>query len=280
VEVSRVEKSLKGLPLVDLRYFDKIGSTNEEALAWAQAGALDMALVIANEQTAGRGRLGRSWFTPPDAALAISLVLRPPGEGIDRAATTQWNISRYTALGSLAVCLALKEVFSLRAMIKWPNDVLLEGRKVAGVLAEALWVGGTLEAVVLGIGVNVQPASVPAAGMVNYPATCVEAVLGRSVDRLELLRWILLHLVDLRGQLSRPGFIEIWQDHLAFLGEWVDVQFVLPSGDTSTRSGWIRGLDAEGRLRLQDQSGEISGLAFGEILHQTFHFSKPAHPPE
>ncbi|PIZ25632.1 MAG: biotin--[acetyl-CoA-carboxylase] ligase, partial [Chloroflexi bacterium CG_4_10_14_0_8_um_filter_57_5] len=135
-----LRRTLSDLPLGGVRYYEQTGSTNDVALAWASAGAPDLALVIADEQTAGRGRLGRKWVTPPGAALAFSLVLRP--RPVERDV-----IPLYSALGALAVVSALEEKYGLKPEIKWPNDVLVRGRKLCGILAEAVWLGSQAESV-------------------------------------------------------------------------------------------------------------------------------------
>src|SRR5271169_6463108 len=112
-----LQAALRDLPLGGLRFFESIGSTNDEALAWASQDASDLSIVIADEQTSGRGRLGRKWFTPPKSALAFSLILRPAADEIRYPA-------RVTGLGALALTDAVSK-FGLRAQIKWPNDVLL-----------------------------------------------------------------------------------------------------------------------------------------------------------
>src|SRR5512141_2769024 len=112
---NELSAALAGLPLGGLRFFTTIGSTNDEALAWAAEGAPDQSLVVADEQTAGRGRAGRRWHTPPGAALAISLILRPTP--VERTLP-----ARTTGLAALAItqcCTAM----NLQASIKWPNDV-------------------------------------------------------------------------------------------------------------------------------------------------------------
>src|SRR5512146_1632742 len=113
---NELKKALSKLPVGDVRYFDSIGSTNNEALAWAASGAEDLSLVIADEQTAGRGRLSRKWFTPPGTALAFSLILRP-------SAQEKAHLTRIVGLAALAVVDALQQR-GLVAQIKWPNDVL------------------------------------------------------------------------------------------------------------------------------------------------------------
>ncbi|MEJ5226089.1 MAG: biotin--[acetyl-CoA-carboxylase] ligase, partial [Anaerolineales bacterium] len=205
---------LSSLPLGGLRYFDSVGSTNDEALAWAAQGAPDLALVAADEQTRGRGRMGRAWLTPPGAALAFSLVLRPHGAEMS-------DIALMSGLGALALCDVL-ETHGLAAQIKWPNDVLVNRRKLAGILVEAVWMGERVESVVLGMGVNVLPEAAPPDDQVLFPATSV-AGAGAAVDRWALLRDILAALVRRRAELGQPGFIADWARRLAFSGEPVQV---------------------------------------------------------
>ena len=147
-------EQLSRLPVPAYRYLESVTSTNDLALAWAEDGAPDGALVIADTQTAGRGRMTRRWLTPPHSALALSLVLRPNPQEAARLAL-------FSPLGGLALSTALEEQFNLQPQIKWPNDVLLDGKKTAGILAESVWQDGSVQAVVLGIGVNVSPLSVP-----------------------------------------------------------------------------------------------------------------------
>jgi len=268
VVTSQVREALKGLQLGALRVYKTTGSTNTDAASWVQEGAPDLALVIADEQTTGRGRMGRTWHTPPGAALAFSLVLRPSSPETSPSGTSSWNAARYSALGALAVCQMLRKHYGLDAKIKWPNDVLLAGLKTAGVLVEAQWEGSYLSAVILGIGLNVTLASVPAAEQLNYPATCVESVLGHTVPRLELLHSILVELLSWRERMWEVDFIQSWEQHLALRGEWVEVRSEKPSGEVQTRVGCVLGLDEAGRLRLQDQGGEVLTVSFGELHSQ------------
>lgn len=249
-----VEQAVAGLPIQEVRYYPQVGSTNDVAARWAEAGANDLALVIADEQTAGRGRGGRRWFTPSGAALALSLVLRP------RAWETHGALTRFTGLGALAVCEALEHSYGLNPAIKWPNDVLLEGRKLAGVLAEGHWLGDTIQALILGIGINIAPQAVPPDELLNFPATCLETALGRPVDRLVVLRAILQALVRARLALASPAFIHAWEARLAYQGS--PVQAFTPTGEVVT--GQILGLTVEGYLRLQAVSGELLTLKAGD----------------
>jgi BirA family biotin operon repressor/biotin-[acetyl-CoA-carboxylase] ligase len=275
MNLHELEEALVGLPLGAIRYYDQIGSTNTEAALWAEAGSPDLALVIADEQTDGRGRLDRKWFTPPGSALAFSVVLKHIGQAeAQRPVFKIRDINNalcplipvhLTALGALAVNQALRLEYGLSAQIKWPNDVLLERRKVAGVLVEAYWHGDQLATAILGIGINVTQSAIPPEGELIFPATCVEAALSRPVPRLELLRFILAQLLHWKEQLGKLEFLNTWEDQLAFRGEWV---YLIPPTGGSTlqkRQAQVLGLDEQGYLKLRDRAGEIITLQSGEI---------------
>jgi BirA family biotin operon repressor/biotin-[acetyl-CoA-carboxylase] ligase len=268
---TQLEKILADLSLGGVRYFDSVGSTNDEAAQWAAQGAPDLALVVTDQQTAGRGRAGRHWFTPPSAGLAFSIVIYPTLED-------SGSVSRMTALGALAVCDALKNRYHLPAKIKWPNDVLVGEKKVAGVLVEAQWTGDRLGSLILGIGINVSPESVEDAQarepLLRFPATCVDKELGRSVDRMELLYAVLAGILRWRPRLIAPDFLRAWEANLAYRDEWVQI---IPSGNTGELSpmdgktpsplqeGQVIGLSNDGSLKLRTRTGEVQSLQFGEV---------------
>ena len=258
--------ALSDLPIGQVRFLERIDSTNSEARRWIEAGAPDLALVVADEQTAGRGRQGRKWFTPPGAALAFSLVLRQamvPSNDPDGQIIPALSM-RLTALGALAVCQAIRKRYNLLTEIKWPNDVLLQRRKLAGVLVEAQWQGDQLQAAILGIGINIAPDSVPVAGGLLYPATCLQKALRRPVDRIALLHDVLDEILSWRNKINEPDFLNAWEALLAFKGEWMIVYENDPAGSAS-RQGIVLGLDVQGRLRLKDRSGEEFRLLTGEL---------------
>jgi len=273
MDQASLEKLLSGLPLGGMRYFNTIGSTNDLAARWAAAGAPDHSLVVADEQTAGRGRMQRRWLTPPGAALAFSLVLSPASLVLSSSSLVLSPsglevdfpelMPRLAALGALAVCDTLNAALPpmLPAQIKWPNDVLATRRKLAGVLAEAHWHGDQLQAVILGIGINVAPDSVPPAEALDFPATCLEVVLESSVDRWELLRAVLVKLLEWRQRLDSADLVKAWERRLAFRGEWVRL---LQEG-ASPLEGQVLGLNPDGALRLRLRSGEVAAFSAGEI---------------
>ncbi len=254
VDEAVIKHILESLHLGGWQYHPCVGSTNDLALAWAKQGAPDWSLVLADTQTTGRGRAGRQWVTQPGSALAISLVLRPtPAEEV--------HIPRFTALAALGLVRALEQR-GLRAKLKWPNDVLLAGQKAAGVLVEADWQGERLDALVVGMGVNVTPESVPEPDQLRYPAISVSDIYGAPVDRWELLRDILLEMMALRRRLPDETFLEAWNNALAFRGDWV--RFRQPGGEPQRVK--ILRVGSEGALLYETREGHTESALAGEIL--------------
>ncbi len=169
----------------------------------------------------GAGDCSDAGLRQPQAGLAMSLVLRQT-QSLNPD-TSSLLLSRLTGLGAVGVSAALQASYQLEAQIKWPNDVLLKGRKVAGVLAEAYWRGDLLEGVVLGIGVNITPQAVPPETELNFPATSVEGETRTPIDRLALLHAILEKIIFWRSRLAMPEFLQAWELHLAYKGEWVRI---------------------------------------------------------
>jgi BirA family transcriptional regulator, biotin operon repressor / biotin---[acetyl-CoA-carboxylase] ligase len=253
MDEASLKTTLHEIPLGGLRFFPSIGSTNDDALAWATEGAKDMSLVVADEQTAGRGRMGRRWLTPSGSALAFSLILRPQGrEGA--------FIGRFSGLGALALVGALKK-HGVAAQIKWPNDVLIREKKTAGILAEVVWMGAEVESVVLGMGVNVAPESIPPSGGLNFPATCIQSEEPGKLLRFDLLKDILTELISLRATLTTDEFLHAWESALAFRDRTVRVWI----GATEQVDGQILGLEMDGSLRVKITGGEIRAIQFGEV---------------
>lgn len=257
MDISQIVFHLSGIPIPEVKYFDQTGSTNDDAIAWILAGAPDGSLVIANRQTEGRGRLGRRWITQPGSALAFSLILRPtPAE--------QVVSGLFTALGALAISRALEIELGLQPEIKWPNDILLNRKKVAGILVESSWIGDTLQGLVLGIGLNISPEAVPPPDQLIYPATSVEEAAGRPVSRLELLRAISGQIFEWRAKIGDPVFRSAWEDRLAFKGEWVSIHEAADP-EAAPVNGEVIGLDPSGSLVLRLASGDLVSVVAGDV---------------
>ncbi len=165
---SLLDESLRGPFGRPFRLFQETDSTNERALEWLQDGAPEGAVVVADHQTAGRGRRGRSWESRPGTALLFSIVLRPrgPAEVVELLTTT---------LG-VACAAALERVCSVTVGLKWPNDVMVDDRKLGGILVESRVTGGAMDGAVAGIGINVRWPSLAEGSEFPTPATSITAV--------------------------------------------------------------------------------------------------------
>lgn len=245
-------QAVAGLSFTKAEFFESVGSTNDIVAAWAADGARGPCLAAADEQTQGRGRQGRRWHTPPGSALAFSLLLPAP-VGFQSS-----QLGRVSGLGALAVCEAL-DTLGVATEVKWPNDVLAYGRKLCGVLPEAHWAGNHLQALLLGIGINVAAHSVPAAGDLSFPATSVEEAAGRQVAAHELLRAVLQRVLTWLPQLSTPEFLHAWERQLAYRNQAVHLQT-----EPAPVVGVLLGLAPDGSLRL-DVNGEERSYQAGQV---------------
>jgi BirA family biotin operon repressor/biotin-[acetyl-CoA-carboxylase] ligase len=266
---SSLDTALADINLPAVRFFQSLDSTNDEAWRWFEVGAPHCALVVADAQTSGRGRFHRQWVTVKESGLAFSILLSFPP-------LNQKYVNRLIGLGALAVCKTLQDIYHLPARIKWPNDILLYLRKVAGVLVETRWEGEQLIAAVMGIGINIAPPSInpdnlPSEGLA-FPATCVENELGDKVDRVELLHAILNTLLGLLPELSSVSIMNMWESSLSFLNQWVELsndRTIHHSGlevlSPKVQVAKVLGLGPDGSLKLVTISGEVLKVPVGEI---------------
>lgn len=245
---------LAGTPITEVRYFESIGSTNDAALEWAARGAPDGALVAANHQTNGRGRNQRKWITRAGQALAFSVVFKPLPEN-------PAGIAFYSPMCALAVS-SMLEKFGLSPQIKWPNDVLLDRRKISGILVESSWQGEKVETVVCGIGINIASTSLNPSDRVLFPASSIEQELGKQVDRWEVLIEVAQGLFHWREKLGTKEFLQAWEGRLAFRGEWVRIE----QDGQEALTGKVEGIDANsGSLRLVTATDEMVHIAAGDV---------------
>lgn len=231
------------------QYYDAVDSTNDLAQAWLREGAQPGAVVIADEQLKGRGRKGRIWHTPPGVALAVSVVLRPP----------QTALHQVSMLGALAVSDLLTETGVTDVGIKWPNDVQLNGRKVCGILPEAVWHGEQLLGVVLGMGVNVR---VDFTGTdLETTAISIEPALGKTFDRAELIARLLAHVDHWALLFGSDVLFNAWCGRLNMLGKPVRIV-----EENTATSGIAESVDADGVLLLRLLDGSTRRIIAGDVL--------------
>jgi BirA family biotin operon repressor/biotin-[acetyl-CoA-carboxylase] ligase len=233
-------------------FHEEIGSTNSEAMRLAESGSPHGTLVLAESQTSGKGREGRQWITLPGTSLAFSVILHP-----SQISTDQWL--KVVGLGALSVSDTLSEI-GLPARIKWPNDVLLSGKKVAGILAETKWVGEDIEYTVLGVGLNVTQDAIPPDAEFDFPATSVAEVLGRSLDREDLFISILENVWKYLQAIDTPDLIAVWQSNLAYLD-----QEVLVRKANVEKTGRLIGLTQKGELKISESSGREIVIGYGDV---------------
>lgn len=246
--------TLADLPQISFNYFDEIPSTNDTTLEWMRAGGKEYSLVIADSQSSGKGRQDRKWITRAGTALAFSLIFFPTHIEAKR-------LSLFSPLGAIAVAAALESNYGLHPQIKWPNDVLLNRKKVCGILSEAQWNNDNLAGLVLGIGVNVKKDSVLRSDPLRFPATSIEMETGMEIDRASLLKAILQNLFKWRPEIGSDKFRQYWLDHLAFRGEAVTVQ----SETDSPVSGILRAVAQDGNLEIELESGKIASFIMGDV---------------
>lgn len=260
---------LAALQLNHIEYRQSIDSTSNLAADWAASEYPDKSLIVADEQTSGRGRADHHWHTPPNAAIALSLLLRPTTNEL--AMLEKNRLQRFTGLGALAVCKALESNFNISPKIKWPNDILLNQKKLSGVLVETHWLGNELTAIVIGIGINIASSSIPKANMLDYPATCLENMINKSVDRTRLIKEILAALLQLRIEITSSSFISQWEERLA----WLNSNVLVKQADKTEKKAVLEGLDQQGRLKLRYINGKKLNLQAEEVRIRPFVDSSP-----
>ena len=240
-----------------LHFFDTIDSTNTYAARLAREGASEGTAVIADSQSGGKGRLGRSWISPPGVNLYLSAILRPPVPAV--------TVPQLNLLAAVAVADTIVQVCSLTPAIKWPNDVLVGGKKVCGILAEMQTETGTLRAVVLGIGVNLNAPLDAFPEELREKASSLFLAGGRLVDRSAFTVALLTHLEKLYVLWLEGGFSTlrpVWEHHAA----WMMGQQITVAAPDGTVAGTVLGLDSDGALLLREgDSGTPRRLLAGDV---------------
>ena len=232
-----------------LLYYPDLSSTMDEAGKLGEGDAEEGAVVVAETQTAGRGRQGRHWVSQP-GNLLVSVLFRPTLEALPFI----------SIIGGVAAARAVRKVTGLEPQIKWPNDLLIQGRKVAGILAESAIAGDTVWYAVLGVGMNVSLNTDQTEEIASF-ATSVNAAAGKVVPREDLLRQFLMDLDALYlalGQDQSP--IEEWQGLLSTTGQrleatWGNESFI----------GVAEGTDPMGNLLLRQDDGSLLTLTAGDV---------------
>ena len=239
-----------------IHHFLEAGSTNDAARQLAEQGAPEGTLVLAEEQTQGKGRLGRSWFSERGAGIYASILLRPVLKPRDAAVLT--------LVAAVAGSEAIEQACGLRADIKWPNDLLLSGRKCCGILSEMQAGGDDIRYVIVGIGINVNHSAFPEELGQSATSLRIEGsqIYSRVVVLCEfLLRFELLYDDLQRG--SQATVLQRWVDRSSFaFGKQVSVDL----GSGKKVEGQTAGLSALGNLKVKRADGRMEEVMSGDIV--------------
>jgi BirA family biotin operon repressor/biotin-[acetyl-CoA-carboxylase] ligase len=238
-----------------IHLFQAVDSTNDEAMALAARGALDGTVVVADAQRHGRGRMGRPWVSPGGVGIYLSVILRP--------AIPPHDAPSLALLGAMAVAQAIEEVAGLAAGVKWPNDLIVRGRKVGGVLGEVAADASRLHYVVLGIGINVNQTEASFEGELRHTATSLRIETGHLVDRIAMVRSLCVSLDRWYNCFLSEGpapIIERLRQRCLTLGQRV----VARSGDQQL-CGLAVDLDHAGALLIRDADQQLHRLMAGDV---------------
>ncbi|MGH7781008.1 MAG: biotin--[acetyl-CoA-carboxylase] ligase [Candidatus Binataceae bacterium] len=238
-----------------IHYFEELESTQITARELAGTGSAQGTVVIAERQTAGRGRMGRSWHSPAGANLYATIILRP--------VMPIAEVPRLSLVAGVAAAEALAREAPGLVALKWPNDVWLRGRKVGGIIAEAMTdMHGALEAVLLGIGINVNLALEDIPAELRNKATSMRATLGRRCDRISIAESLCSFLDYRYMEVVAQGFGAVrllWEGFSVLTGKKVTVV------DGERReAGIVRGIDEDGALLL-DTGAELRRILAGDV---------------
>jgi BirA family transcriptional regulator, biotin operon repressor / biotin---[acetyl-CoA-carboxylase] ligase len=240
-----------------LRFYDRVASTNTTALELAEAGAPDGTVIVADSQTRGRGRMGRSWISPPHTNLHVSVILRPE---TDPARIGLWSLA-----AALAVARTIERTSGLSARLKWPNDILVGHRKISGLLLESAIQGSRIKFLVLGIGLNVNLNLDMLPESMRPFVTSLREELGRETDRWDLLCRLLETLED-RYRLFPAEAPETILNAYAELSETLG-RVVTVRNPTQAWTGRAIGLTPEGGLILQKEGLGNVVVRSDEVVH-------------
>lgn len=239
--------------MAKIHRFKKISSTNATARDLAKKGAKAGEVVIAEQQTKGRGRLQRKWLSKP-GNLYVSLILRPH--------IPTKVASHLTFVASLAVAKTLEKNLGMSPSLKWPNDVLVDGKKIAGILTEIETVDSKIDFAIVGIGINVNQEKFPK--NLSQTATSLQQILGKSLNLDQILEQLLQSFEEWYTAYLKQGFSiikEMWEEMSVIIGRDVEIR-----DHRKKLKGRALGIDQNGALLLQVSSGETIPVYSGDLV--------------
>ncbi len=239
----------------DIHYFQEIDSTNTKAKELAEKGAIEGTMVIAESQTRGRGRMGRQWYSSPGAGIYTSLILRPTIPPL--------AAPKITLMTAVAIAEALLSQLDLDIRIKWPNDILIQGKKLVGILTEISSEMNVVHYIVVGLGLNVNTPRRDFPPELQNIATSLFMETGNVCSRARLIRGFLEQFEKYYNRFKQDDFHHIvarWKQLSNAIGQRIVVDI---RGEKHT--GTIMDVDDEGGLLLQEEQGKVLRIVSGEI---------------
>jgi BirA family biotin operon repressor/biotin-[acetyl-CoA-carboxylase] ligase len=239
----------------NIHYEEKVESTQKIAHRLAAEGAPDGTVVVAEEQTSGRGRMDRRWHSPKYTGIWMSIILRPN--------LPPHQAPQLTLVTAVAVVQAIEEVTGLTPQIKWPNDILIDGRKTTGILTELQADSDRIHAIIIGIGINVNQSQEDFPEEISQIATSLLTAAGKTVSRASLMQEIFVRLEKLYLTYLNNGFHPIkllWESYALSLGKDIIARTV--AGDIK---GKAMGITDEGVLKILQEDGEVRHVYSADI---------------
>jgi len=239
----------------EIFHYQEVDSTNTIALNLAAKGAPEGTVVTADVQNAGRGQRQRTWNSPRDRGLYYSIIVRP---GFDSAKT-----SVITLLAGIAVVDTICEGYKLTADLKWPNDVLIAGKKVAGILTESVWTATRIDYIVIGIGINLdfQPGDFPKNPL--FPATSLHHETSERIAKSELVSKLTGQIASWYHRLDNGTVVDIidnWTKRSSMIGKVIDLDY-----QNELYRGKVRGLNETGSLILETEADGVLSFISGTV---------------
>jgi len=247
-----VDRGVFGLSLV---YQSQVGSTNDYLHSLASQGAPEGTVVIADEQTEGRGRLGRAWVAPPNTSLLFTTLFRP--------SLHPEYAHQLVMVAGLAIAEACEEMTGVTVDVKWPNDLQIGGKKFVGILLESSVMADQIEWLIVGTGINVNHRFEPADPLAET-ATSLRVACGQTIDRASLFALILRNYYHWHSRLGEDQLISAWRLRCITLGRRVSVQ-----SQTGLVTGLAHNIGSSGVLHIKDDSGNVHFIHASEatIIH-------------
>lgn len=290
------KNTLFDIPVINnVILYDETDSTNTRAKEFGNHGCVDGTLIIADKQNAGKGRMGRNFSSPPDTGIYMSLLLKPE---IDIT-----HVSSITLLAAMAVAKALESIDGIKPHIKWPNDIVINGKKVVGILTEmssdaiqipktygladlpyatASTYANSVKYVIVGIGINVNNESFPKE--ITNTASSLYQACGRKLDREDIIHNVWLYFNDYyQDFLSHKDLRFLIEDYNSFLASYNREVYIIPHDRTAGQSNPYQvdttgltpslcmGIDSQGALICRHESGEIEHVNAGEVSIRGLH---------